>query len=238
MATPPVLSGVDGLPEWVQAFDLTFSGFGGDPVRAWLVLPRRPQGPPVGGVVHLAGYSGGRGEVIDHLGWAGLGLAVLAMDSRGQGWTSAGVTGDPHGTSGPAVPGLLTQGIESSETLYHRRLITDAVRAVATLQAHPAVDADRGGAPEPARVGTGTGRGRAGRRRSRRGDRRAVPLPFPARSPGHRQPIAYGEIRRYLGTYRDRVDQIFATLDHVDGVDPAARGTCPALFSVALMDLR
>lgn len=26
MATPPVLSGVDGLPEWVQAFDLTFSG--------------------------------------------------------------------------------------------------------------------------------------------------------------------------------------------------------------------
>lgn len=67
--------------------------------------------------MHLAGYSGGRGEVIDHLGWAGLGLAVLAMDSRGQGWTSAGVTGDPHGTSGPAVPGLLTQGIESSETL-------------------------------------------------------------------------------------------------------------------------
>ncbi len=244
-ATDPVATRVAGAPASVEAHDLTFSGFGGDPVRAWLVLPadgtgRRPVGgggSPVGGVVQLGGYSVGRGEVVDHLGWAGLGLAVLVMDSRGQGWTSGGVTGDPHGVPGPAVPGLMTRGIESPETLYHRRLITDAVRAVGVLRSWPGVDAARVGV---AGASQGGGLALAAAALADGVAAAVVDVPFLChfrRAVRITDSSPYREIRDYLAVYRDRVESVFATLDHVDGVNLAARGTCPALFSVALMDL-
>ena len=37
----------------------------------------------------------------------------------------------------------MTRGILEPETYYYRRLITDAVRAVEAVRAHPAVDASR-----------------------------------------------------------------------------------------------
>lgn len=242
-ATDPVAVRVAGVPTAVDAYDLTFSGFGGDPVRAWLVLPAGGgstaggRGSSVGGVVQLAGYSVGRAEVVDHLGWAGLGLAVLVMDSRGQGWTSGGVTGDPHGIPGPAVPGLMTRGIESAETLYHRRLITDSVRAVQVLQSWPGVDAARVGVSGASQGG---GLALAAAALADGVAAAVVDVPFLChfrRAVRLTDSAPYREIRDYLAVYRDRVESVFATLDHVDGVNLAARGTCPALFSVALMDL-
>ena len=46
----------------------------------------------------------------------------------------------------------------------------------------------------------------------------------------------YGEIARFCKTHRDKVDQVFNTLDYFDGVNFAARAQAPALFSVGLMD--
>ena len=44
----------------VDCFDVTYSGFGGDPVRAWLHLPSGASAPmPM--VVRYLGYGGGRG---------------------------------------------------------------------------------------------------------------------------------------------------------------------------------
>lgn len=227
---------VADVPAGVDAWDLTFSGFDGDPVRGWLVLPAGAAAP-VGGVVKFAGYSGGRGELVDHLGWAGLGLAVLAMDSRAQGWVERGATGDPHGTPGPAVPGLMTRGIEAPATLYHRRLLTDAVRAVETLRAHPRVDAARVGV-----TGASQGGGIALAAAALADDVAAavVDVPFMChfrRAVRITDRRPYGEIRDYLALYRDRVEQVFSTLDHVDGLNMAVRARCPALFSVGLMDL-
>ncbi len=46
----------------------------------------------------------------------------------------------------------------------------------------------------------------------------------------------YDEIVRYAATHRDQTELIARTLSYVDGAHFAARATCPALFSVALMD--
>jgi cephalosporin-C deacetylase len=48
--------------------------------------------------------------------------------------------------------------------------------------------------------------------------------------------LPYTEIVTYLRNHRDRVDQAFRTLSYFDGATLATRATCPALFSVALMD--
>ncbi len=49
-----------------RVHDVTFAGFGGHPVRAWLTLPAQRSGP-LPGVVEFIGYGGGRGLPIDWL---------------------------------------------------------------------------------------------------------------------------------------------------------------------------
>src|SRR4051812_45349998 len=52
----------------VDVFDVTFAGFGGHLVKAWLILPReRPR--PLACVVKFIGYGGGRGFPQEHLLW-------------------------------------------------------------------------------------------------------------------------------------------------------------------------
>ena len=109
----------------VEVFDVTFAGFGGDPIKAWLLTPvARDAALPC--IVEYLGYGRGRGHPLEWLTWVSLGYAHLVVDLRGQGgqW-SAGETPDPHPAGGPQHPGFLTRGIEDPEQFYYRRLITD-----------------------------------------------------------------------------------------------------------------
>src|SRR5690606_2779638 len=120
----------------------TFSGFDGQPVKAWLRVPKGVTGP-LPAVVHYVGYGGGRGHHLENLLWASAGFAHFQMDTRGQGsgW-SMGATPDPVGT-GPQYPGVMTRGIDSRESYYYRRLFTDAVRAIDTVRELAFIDAGR-----------------------------------------------------------------------------------------------
>jgi cephalosporin-C deacetylase len=108
----------------VETSDVTFAGFGGTPVRAWLHLPARAvRGDgPLPGIVQFQGYNGGRGLPHEHVFWASAGFAQLVVDTRGQGsgWT-VGDTGDPVG-SDAAQPGFLTRGVLSPHDYSYRRV--------------------------------------------------------------------------------------------------------------------
>ena len=103
----------------IDVFDVTFNGYGGQPVKGWLLLPRDRPGP-LPCVVEYLGYGGGRGFPLNHLVWASAGFAHLVMDTRGQGsaW-SHGDTPDPEpeGTN-PHHPGFMTRGVLRPETYY------------------------------------------------------------------------------------------------------------------------
>jgi cephalosporin-C deacetylase len=219
----------------VDAFDVTFPGFGGEPVRAWLRLPRGASGP-LPAVVQFVGYGGGRGHVLENLLWASAGYAHLQMDTRGQGsgW-SRGATPD-SGPAGPQVPGVMTRGIGSPRTYYYRRLMTDAVRAVDAVRRLECADPDR-----VAVVGQSQGGG--------------VALAVAALVPGLAGLVAhvpflcdlpravvvtdsapFREIADYLSVHRDQEEAVHRTLCYVDGVNFARRAAVPARFSAALMD--
>ena len=104
VSTAPIVTRIDAGLTGVEVFDVTFSGFAGDPIKAWLLLPL--EGDQLPAVVEYNGYGGGRGLPHERLAWVTAGYAYLFMDTRGQGsaWGSGGGTPDPHG-SGPPFQG-------------------------------------------------------------------------------------------------------------------------------------
>lgn len=228
----------------VEVYDVTFAGYAGHPVRAWLRLPRLPirepaaEHRPLPGVVQFHGYGSGRGHALDDLLWASAGYAHLLMDARGQGGGYAGGdTGDPAGSGGPAQPGFLTRGLESPEAYYYRRVFVDAVRAVQVLRGCAQVD--------PARVavaGASQGGGIALAVAGLAPDAVAAlyaQAPFLCdirRATRITDAAPYHEITAYLATHRTAVERVFETLGYFDGLGFATRAPAPAWFSAGLMD--
>jgi cephalosporin-C deacetylase len=219
----------------VEAFDVTFPGFGGHPIKGWLVLPAQRSGRlPL--VVQYLGYGGGRGFPHEQLHWAASGYAYFRMDTRGQGsgW-AMGATADPVGTT-PSIPGVMTKGVLDKNDYYYRRLFTDAVRAVDMLVAQDFVDADRiavcGGSQ-----GGGIALAVAGI--DRRIKAVMTDVPFLCDYPRAVQKASkdpYLEVVRFLAQHRDKKAIVFDTLNYFDGVNFARQARAAALFSVAVMD--
>ncbi|WP_084099709.1 acetylxylan esterase [Demequina sp. NBRC 110051] len=224
-----------GLP-LVDVQDVTFAGFGGQPIKAWLARPRTADAPlPV--VVEVAGYGGGRGLPIEHTMWPAAGVATLWVDSRGQGsgWGSGGHTPDAGG-SGPATDGVMTRGIESPYDHYYRRLITDVARGVDTARAIEGID--------PSRVfvaGTSQGGGVAlavaGLVEGLAGVMADVPfLCHIERAIAITDERPYAEVVRYLSVHRGARERVLDTLSYIDAANHTRRATAPLLSSVALRD--
>ncbi|MEW2523080.1 acetylxylan esterase [Actinacidiphila alni] len=228
----------DGGLSTVEVYDVTFSGWGGHPVAAWLIVPKGVPGP-VPCVVQYIGYGGGRGLPHDHLVWPAGGRAAFIMDTRGQGAAgrnSAGATPDPVGGGNPQAPGFMTRGILDPATYYYRRVFTDAVRAVDAAAAHPAVDAAR-----ICVAGGSQGGGIATAVAGLRPDIAAALVDVPFLQHFRRaltltDQDPYQEIVRFLATQRGTQEQVLRTLSYMDGLNFAARATAPALYSAALMD--
>jgi cephalosporin-C deacetylase len=219
----------------VDTFDVTFSGFGGHPVRAWLHLPANLEAP-IPAVVRYQGYGGGRGAALEVTTWTLAGYATLLMDTRGQGsaW-DLGDTPDPVG-SAPSYPGFMTRGILDPHEYYYRRVYTDAVLALEVMRAHPLVRADR-----VAVTGASQGGGIALSVAALVPDLWAVlaDVPFLCDFPRATQIVdtePYAEIVRYLKIHRDHTDIAFSTLAYFDAAGLVKHAKAPALFSVALMD--
>ncbi|KIU03079.1 acetylxylan esterase [Frigoribacterium sp. MEB024] len=219
----------------VDVYDVTFAGWAGQPVRAWLRVPAAAKGP-LPAVVQFVGYGGGRGAAVENLFWSSAGFAHLQMDTRGQGsgW-SLGATPDPDG-SGPAHPGVMTRGIDSRETYYYRRVFADAVRAVEAARELDVVDASRVSV-----VGGSQGGGIALAVAGLVPDLAAVAAYVPFLCDFRRATVVtdadpYKEIGRYLAVHRHRASSVHDVLAYFDGVNFARRATAPALFTTALMD--
>ncbi|HEX7526284.1 MAG TPA: acetylxylan esterase [Gaiellaceae bacterium] len=223
----------------LAAFDVTFSGADGHPVKAWYLRPRSAGDAALACRVVFIGYGGGRDLPAAHALYPACGYATFVMDTRAQGGTwSTGDTPDRGGgESGPEHPGVMTRGVASPETYYYRRLYVDAVRAVETAAALDGVD--------PARIGVAGG--------SQGG---ALALAASALVPElvrlchadvpflsdieRGMEIAvdppYLELVTYLALHPELEDAVRHTLRHVDNALLATRIRARTLVSVGLRD--
>jgi cephalosporin-C deacetylase len=220
-----------------ETFDVTYNGFGGQPVKGWLILPTQRRGK-IPCVVEYIGYGGGRNFPIDWLLWASAGYAHFIMDTRGQGSTwSVGDTPDLYADGGNAhFPGSMTKGILDPKHYYYRRVFTDAVRAIEAARSHPEIDA--------AQIAVTGGSQGGGITIAAAGLDPYVVAAMPdvpflchyRRATEISDSYPYKEIAEFCHTHRDKVETVFNTLSYFDGVNFSARAKAKTLFSVALMD--
>jgi cephalosporin-C deacetylase len=228
---------VDFGLETIETYDVTYRGYGGQPVKGWFLLPHSRAAKP-GCVVEYIGYGGGRGLPLDWLLWSSLGYAHLVMDTRGQGssWQPGDTPDLAQEGSSPHYPGFMSLGILDPKTYYYRRVFTDAVRAVEAARSHPSVDASRiavTGGSQGGGIALAVG-GLVPGLSAVMPDvpflchyRRAVEITDTA---------PYSEITHYCKIHRDQAETVFKTLSYFDGLNFAVRAHAPALFSVGLMD--
>ena len=219
----------------LETYDVTFSGYGGQPIKGWLMRPRGTAGR-LPCIVEYIGYGGGRGFPYDWLTWPSAGFVYMVMDTRGQGsvWRP-GDTPDSE-AAGPQVPGFMTRGVLDPQTYYYRRVFADGVRAIEAARSQAGVDPDRvavtGGSQ-----GGGIALAVAGLEPAV-----AVAMPDVPFLCHYRRAVElidthpYKEITEYLHVHRDQADQVFRTLSYFDGVSFGAHCRARALFSVGLMD--
>ena len=220
----------------IDVFDVTFSGFGGEPIKAWLHMPAGSDGDlPI--VVRYCGYECGRGLPHQVSPWPLAGYACLSMDARGQGsgWGLVGDTPD-SGTFGPSGPGLMTHGILDPETYYFRRLFTDAVLAIDAARQLKGVAANA-----IAVTGTSQGGGMTLAVAGLVGGLTAAmpDVPFLSDVPRGMALSDHGpylELVRYLATHRQDEPRVMKVLAYFDASVLAQTANAAALFSVALMD--
>lgn len=218
-----------------DVYDVTYAGFAGQPIKAWLLVPRHRSGP-VPCVVEYLGYGGGRGFPTNYTLMASAGFAHFIMDTRGQGsaW-QRGDTPDAGASGEPQFPGFLTRGLGSPQQHYYRRVFTDAMRAVEAARSHPDIDGRvvvSGGSQ-----GGGISLAVAGLVDDLTGVWADQPfLCHYRRAVAITDAAPYSELARYLAQHPDKVEDSFTTLSYVDGVNFAACANVPARFSVGLMD--
>lgn len=233
---PPEFTPARGLVQHAEVFDVTFPGYGGDPVRAWLLIPHQ-RAPRAAVIVQFIGYGGGRGDAFDWLTWSCAGYPHLIMDTRGQGgsWQSAD-TADRGDAGEPATPGFMTRGIAGPAGYYYTRLLIDAARAIDAARQHPAL------AGLPVVTTGGSQGGGLSIAAAHLGDEVAAAMPdvpflaHPRRAVDVTSTLPYEELASYCRVHPDQVDQVFTTLSYIDVVNHGRRATAPALFSVGLAD--
>jgi cephalosporin-C deacetylase len=233
----PQFEPVDYGLKLVEMYDVTYAGYGGQPVKGWFAVPKERSGL-LPCVVQYIGYGGGRDFGFQHLLWANMGYAFFIMDTRGQGsaW-STGHTGDiPVDGANPFYPGFMTQGILDPKTYYYRRVFTDAVRAIETVLTRDEVDSSR-----IALTGGSQGGGITIAAGALYPEAQVImpDVPFLChyqRAMTITDSAPYSEIVNFLKRHRDQDDQVQTTLSYFDGVNFAARIDARALFSVGLMD--
>jgi cephalosporin-C deacetylase len=121
------------LLRYAKVHRVTFHGFDETPIHGWYLVSAFHQEERCPCVIRFHGYTGSKGFPEDHAEWLMMGMAVLALDVRGQG----GETGNLLAQTFGMTTGWDSQGVRNRDESYYKAVLLDAVRAVDWLSEPP-----------------------------------------------------------------------------------------------------
>lgn len=223
-------------PRNAEAFDLWFTGVGGARIYAKYLRPRG-EDTPVPAILHFHGYTGSSGDWNDKLNFVNEGMAVAALDCRGQGGRSQ----DIGSVRGNTHHGHFIRGLDDApEKLLFRSIFLDTVQLARVVMNFDEIDGER--------IGTfGGSQGGALSLACASLEpriRRCVSV-FPFLSDYQRvwemdlAKDAYAELRtffRHFDPLHEREAEIFTRLGYIDVHHLASRIQAEVLMGISLMD--
>lgn len=219
-----------------ECFDLWFRGIGGARIYAKYVRPKN-RSTPGPAVLQFHGYAANSGDWVDKLAYAGQGIALAALDCRGQGGRSE----DNTPVKGNTHHGHFVRGLnDTPEKLLFRQIFLDTVQLARVVMAFPEND--------PARIGT-LGWSQGG----------ALSIACAALEPRIARCVsvypflsdfkrvwdldlakdAYAELRTFFRSFdphHEREEEIFTRLGYIDVKNLAPRIKAKVLMGFSLMD--
>lgn len=219
-----------------ECFDLYFTGVRGARIHAKYVRPKHVQGP-LPAVVSFHGYTGRSADWSELLGYPSLGIAIFAMDCRGQGGSSE----DTGGVKGTTHNGHIIRGLDSGpDDLLFRHIFLDTAQLAGIAMGLPEIDESRVGAIGGSQGGALAIACAALEPRIKQ----AAPF-YPFLSDYQRvwemdlAKDAYEELRTYFRRFdpqHEREAEIFERLGYIDIQHLAPRIEAEVLMAVGLMD--
>jgi cephalosporin-C deacetylase len=216
---------------YVKVRDISYCGFDSTRIRGWLLLPAFAGKGRLPCVVAYHGFGGSRGFPSQHMHWAAMGLAVIAVDCRDQG----GDTGNAAAYSSGTVGNVNSKGALHQNEYYYRAVYADCARALDFAESCPEIDM-----------------GRIVVRGSSQGGALAIAVcaldPRPAlciaNVPSNSNIEArvegrhgsFASVNEYLRRFPDRIGRVYQTLSYFDTMNMADRIKCKVFASVALAD--
>lgn len=120
---------------------LVFRGIGGSRVHVKTIFPLDVKGP-IPALIHFHGYASSSNPWAEYLPFAASGIAVFAMDCRGQG----GLSEDLWTHSGPTLYGNIVRGLDGGpEELHYRSVFLDTVQLARIIMSMENIDENRVG---------------------------------------------------------------------------------------------
>jgi cephalosporin-C deacetylase len=220
-----------------ETFDLTFTGTGGARVYAKYLRPSNISAP-VPCVLQFHGYTGNSGSWNDKLNFINSGIAVAAMDCRGQ----AGLSEDNSNVTGNTFKGHIIRGLsdDSPEKLLFRQIYLDTAQLAGIVMGFNEIDENK-----VAATGGSQGGGLTLACAALEPKIKMAAPAFPFLCDYKRvwdldlDLAAYEELRTYFRMYdptHEREGEIFYRLGYIDLQNIVKRIKAEVLWGLGLMD--
>lgn len=216
---------------YMEAYRVEYDGFDATPIHGWYLLPRFRAAGKLPCVVLYHGYTGSKGYPEDYAAYLLMGIAVFAIDVRGQ----SGDTGNLLPQTFGMTKGWITQGILHRDTCYYKAITIDALKALDWASEQPEVD--------PSRICASGGSQGGGLAMivAALSDKPAIAVP-------HIPNMCYmdfgmlnsssslSEAAAFVERFPHRLDEVITTLSYYDNMNLAHRIRIPIFVTVGLKD--
>ncbi|HHV94872.1 MAG TPA: acetylxylan esterase [Clostridiaceae bacterium] len=215
----------------VTVYKISYNGFDTTRINGWFIVPTFMNKDKYPCLIHYHGYGGNMGRPAAYMQWVLMGVAVLAVDCRGQN----GATGDNASYSGGSTQAVACKGILNKEEYYFRAVYMDCVKAIDFAVAQEEVDDKR------IIIEGGSQGGALGMAVCALDDRPCLAMvDVPSNSDLVRRVEgahgAFKNVTEYLKAHPYDTDRVFETLSYFDTMNMADKIKCKVLASVGLKD--
>lgn len=217
---------------YMEVYKIEYEGFDATPIHGWYLLPKFSRDEKLPCIVYYHGYSGSKGYPEEYAPYILMGMAVFAIDIRGQ----AGETGNLIPQDYGMTKGWITQGILHPDTCYYKAITIDAIKALDLVSEQPEVDHTR-----ICVSGVSQGGGLA-MIAAALSDKPAIAV---AHIPNMCQ-MDYGimnssssltEVASFIERFPEQLNKVIETLSYYDNMNLAHRIHIPLFVTVGLKDL-